>query len=102
MPINLVVCGVFVVLLGISAIGVFLQRGLKVRHRNLETVEAVRLVISIPATFTEVRRAAHRRSCIDEQGAAGKAIVSCAIIGAIHTPDVEGRDTRKLLKDCGV
>jgi hypothetical protein len=52
MSIGLVVSVVLIVLLGSSAVGVFLQRVLKVQHRNLETVEAVRLVISILVTFT--------------------------------------------------
>jgi len=47
-----VVVAVLVVLLASSASGVFLQRVLKEHQRSRETVDAVRLVISILVTFT--------------------------------------------------
>jgi hypothetical protein len=47
-----VVFAVLLVLLASSAIGAFLQRLLKEDHKSRETVDAVRLVVSILVTFT--------------------------------------------------
>jgi len=47
-----VVLAVLIVLIASSMTGVFLQRVLKERQRDRETVDAVRLVISILVTFT--------------------------------------------------
>lgn len=47
-----VVFAVLIVLLASSAPGVFLQGILKQRHRSRDTIDAVRLVISILVTFT--------------------------------------------------
>jgi uncharacterized membrane protein YuzA (DUF378 family) len=101
---EIVVAGLlFVLLIASSALGLFLQSRLAERHRNRETTEAVRLVMSILVTFTALvlgLLTSSVKTAFDEYGARmkGYAVAIIELDQRLREFGVDGDPARSLMR----